>query len=358
MYTNKNSLLLNRQTNIMRTFILTILIACSLMELKADLILGMDIKGDTMALAYRKNIVLVSIQTGKTIFELNYATNAALQSAIKRYENTNTIIHNKKLDAQKHSSEIKLLNLTFLHKELIIGFKCENVDLITKYGLFKLDSAMQFAGLCMIDTPFYKMQPYHTLEIKHGILMTTILDSGYIKLYKYKLDFKTSKAEFLKVENSRAYSIKQQNNPNDSLRYLYSVKGKFYAQYYVFPTPVLYQNNQNLFLNSCCVNFTHYQMFPKLKGDGTYLAFDRQIKQDKYVMLTTGSWNDSLFYLYTFNDTNRVTLEYVDVNKMQYTYRDFKIKTVDTYFILYNRFLYAVQVKEGKIQIRKFKLYN
>ncbi len=341
----------------MKRNLLMLLFVLFLLEAKADLILGMDKKGDTIALAYKKKIILVSIQSGKTIYELDIKADTAVVNSLNRYIFDHTNSKHVGLSANVNVPKIDILNLTFHRQELWVGFKYFDVFSNSTFGVLKLDSSMQFKGFCMMTDQGYIMPPYFPLEIKDGFIMATVLDSNAIKLKKYKLNLATYTAEVHSFNGGKIYSVKQKEFQADSLRLLYSIKGLNYKSYFVFPTPILYHLNQVLYLNSCCVNFNMSQLYPKPFGDGTYLSFDRQINRDNFVMLSTANWNDSLFFLYTFNDTNRVTLEYFDAIKNQYTYRDFRIKSKDTYFILDKWFIYAVQIKSGKVVINKHRIY-
>lgn len=328
---------------------------------RAVLISGMHSKGDTLAILYKKKLLLISLKSGKTLMEKDLSKDTSYVNLIIR----KTLSKGKAVDPGSiqaaRAPEITGINLTYYGQDLYLGFiyKPKGKD-SSLYGIAKFDTTLKCLGVCILmpESKIYPaLQPYFPLDIQQNSVLLPECDSITVRIGKYKMDFVRSECRFEKIVIPEVYKSAQidlSNNRRPPFLYAIPLSGfKFYA---VYPYPVWYSGFKTTYLNSCCPSVDP-GVIQDIKGNGTYLDFNRQINLGAPVLLTYNMWNDSLFFLNNFGDTNRVSLTYFSMEAQKFTYRDFKVKPKDNYFLLANLNLYAISIKDEKVGIQRFKLY-
>ena len=353
-----------------KKLLLFVIVLSACHESRADLLLGMCGKGDTMAIAYKKTIRLFSLKSGKTILETTLVADTAIVNAI--YNKSIGFCGIKQEEKQLHYeslSKFTIVNLTYHDNELIVGFRYytkENLNSKIQYGLIKLDEKMVFAGFCLFKKPasgVFNLQPYFPLEITGKRVVLPEFDSAKVMFSEYFMDFKTSVAYRTKVVSNAPQISKFTNvfssegivfNPS-----FYSIRNQSYNYYIQFPFPVIYRGNAVWENDAFGIGkLLQLDRSDVHLGDGKTLLFEQQKKRDKYVFLSSNSWNDSIFYLATSNvDTSRVTLILESNKYKMFTYRDYKISLKDTYFWIQDYRLYAIRWKDGEQKIESHSIY-
>lgn len=354
----------------MQKRLLLILLLFISAESRADLLLGMTSKGDTMAIAYKKTIRLFSLKSGKTIAETTLVSDTSIVNAI--YNKSIGFCGIKQEEKQLHYeslSKFTIVNLTYRQNELIVGFRYytkENLHSKIQYGLIKLDEKLAFSGFCLFKKPasgVFNLQPYFPLELTGKRVVLPEFDSAKVMFSEYFIDFNTSVAYRTKVVNNAPQVSKFINvfssegivfNPS-----FYSIRNLSYNYYIQFPFPVLYRGNA-VWVNDAfgIGNLLKLDRSDVHLGDGKTILFEQQKKRDKYVFLSSNTWNDSMFYLTTSNiDTSRVTLIMESLKYKMYTFREYKISLKDTYFLIQDYRLYAIRWKDGEQKIESHSIY-
>jgi hypothetical protein len=353
-----------------KKLLLTLFLLLAINESRADLLLGMSSKGDTMAIAYKKTIRLFSLKSSKTISETVLVSDTAIVNAI--YQKSVGFCGIAAEEKQVHYeslSKFTIVNLTFHKNDLIVGFRYyikENLHSKIQYGLIALDENMAFKGFCLFKRPssgVFNLQPYFPLEITGKRLVVPEFDSAKVMFSEYFMDFNTTVAYRTKVLSNAPQISKFINvfssegivlNPS-----FYSIRNQSYNYYLQFPFPVLYRGN-GIWVNDAygIGKLLQLDRSDVHLGDGKNLLFEQQKKRDKYVFLSSNSWNDSMFYLTNSNwDTGRVSLFMESIKYKTYTFREYKIPTKDTYFWIQDYRLYAIRWKDGVQTIESHSIY-
>jgi hypothetical protein len=351
-----------------KLLLLLLLISC--FELRADLLLGLTSKGDTMAIAYKKTIRLFSLKTGKTITERVLVTDSAIVNSIY-YKSIGFcgILANERKVHRESLSNFTIVNLTYHQSDLIIGFRYyikENLHSRIQYGLISLDDQLAFKSFCLFKRPasgVFNLQPYFPLELTGKRVVLPEFDSAKMMFSEYFIDFNNSVAYRTKVISNQPQISKFLNvfstesivlNPS-----FYSIRNQSYQHYIQFPFPVLYKGNAQWVNDAFGIGkLLQLDRSDVHLGDGKTILFEQQKKRDKYVFLSSNSWNDSMFYLTNSNwDTGRVTLFMESIKYKMYTFREYKIPTKDNYFWIQDYRLYAIRWKDGVQTIESHSIY-
>lgn len=350
--------------------LLLLLLVISCVELRADLLLGMTSKGDTMAIAYKKTIRLFSLKTGKTIAERVLATDSAIINTIyKKSIGFCGILAEEKKVHRESLSNFTIVNLTYHQSDLIVGFRYyikENLHSKIQYGLISLDDQLAFKSFCLFKRPasgVFNLQPYFPLELTGKRVVLPEFDSLKMMFSEYFIDFNNAVAYRTKVISNQPQISKFLNvfssesivlNPS-----FYSIRKQSYQYYIQFPFPVLYKGNAQWVNDAFGIGkLLKLDRSDVHLGDGKTLLFEQQKKRDKYVFLSSNSWNDSMFYLTTSNiDTSRVTLLMESIKYKMYTFREYKISIKDTYFWIQDYRLYAIRWKDGELSVESHPIY-
>lgn len=350
--------------------LLLLLLVISCFELRADLLLGMTSKGDTMAIAYKKTIRLFSLNTGNTITERVLVNDSMLVNSIYRKSIGFCGITDEFKNVHRESlSNFTIVNLTFHQSELVVGFRYyikENLHSRIQYGLILLDDKLAFKNFCLFKRPasgVFNLQPYFPLELNGKRVVLPEFDSSKMMFSEYFIDYSNSVAYRTKVVSNQPQISKFLNvfssesivfNPS-----FYSIRKQSYEYYIQFPFPVLYKGNAQWVNDAFGIGkLLQLDRSDVHLGDGKTVLFEQQKKRDKYVFLSSNSWNDSMFYLTTSNiDTSRVTLLMESIKYKMYTFREYKISLKDTYFWIQDYRLYAIRWKDGKQSIQTYTIY-
>lgn len=350
--------------------LLLIIVITICVESKADLLLGMTSKGDTMAVAYKKTIRLFSLKTGKTITERVLVTDSAIVNTIYRKSVGFCGITDEFKNVHRESlSNFTMVNLTYHQSELVVGFRYyikENLHSRIQYGLILLDDKLAFKSFCLFKRPasgVFNLQPYFPLELSGKRVVLPEFDSAKVMFSEYFIDYSNSVAYRTKVLSNAPQISKFLNvfssesivfNPS-----FYSIRNLSYNYYVQFPFPVIYKGNAQWVNDAFGIGkLLQLDRSDVHLGDGKTILFDQQKKRDKYVFLSSNSWNDSMFYLTNSNwDTGRVTLLMESIKYKMYTFREFKISTKDTYFWIQDYRLYAIRWKDGVQTIESHSIY-
>ncbi len=355
----------------MKKLILFVILATFSMQVKADLLLGLAAKSDTIAIAFKKNIRLISLKTEKTLSEFSPAADTTITGLIFRkalssfQSDPNTTVS----ELKRAIEDFTIVNLTFNGTDLMVNFKFfkqYSSKSRLQYGVIKYNAQMQFQGFCFYRSAsgIFNINPYFPSEFKGNTLLVPEMDSGRIQLSEYTLNYEQSIAMRSRIVQRKFYNYKEINimaNKNIVLSpMIYSFQNNRFSRYIIHPHPVMFYMNGEL---SNDPYNTRHKLSPQEGKNGPVyfkngenILFDMEISREKKVVLATNSFNDSIFMVTTDNDSSRVDVIYESM-KGVFTYRSFKIDTRSTYFCIHNYYLYAIRWKDGVATIERRKMY-
>jgi hypothetical protein len=347
----------------MKKILIFLIVVLSAKSSKADLLLGMCAKSDTLAIAYKKSIRFINLDSAKVLFEITPNIDTSITNSIYRKSIKFCSIPSESRNQHlKSIIDFSIVNLTFSESNLIVGIRYfigENLNSKIQYGLLKFDKKMHFIGLCLFmsnDERIVQLPAYFPLEISKNYVILPEYDSGRIRFCEFNIDFISSKALITKVinNNPEVVNYRKINSTQKCLinPSFYSISGLKYKYYFQFPFPYLFSGNADWYNDA--FNLKKYLKLDRSNvtiGDGKTILFEQQKNLDKFVLFSSNSWNDSMFYLCSTDDTARLTL-IKESNKIRaYTYQNYKIITKDTYFLIQNYKIYAIKWKNGIAKI-------
>lgn len=338
-------------------------------ESKADLLLGMDIKGDTMAIAFKKTIRLIMISKDSTLNEFILVNDTAITGSIYRKSaQFNRVEEKNRADLRNSINDFSIVNLTWHENHLYAGFRFyigKFRESKIQFGVIKLDEKMKMEGFCLIRNPtstaVITIPPYFPLELKgkHELIMP-YFDSAYISIGGFHMNFKNSESMLINRITKKANVDKYLNVfTSENIVFtpmLYSIRGMGYVNYINFPHPVIWRGSDDLVNDPYNLRHKFKLQRDVSNSDGKNILFDRQIKIEKKVFLASDSWNDSFFFLSSSDDSLKIELIYESIKYRKYTYDIFP-KSKDTYYMLRYRRIYAIRWKDGKSSITIYPIY-
>lgn len=340
-------------------------------QVKADLLLGLAAKSDTIAIAFKKNIRLISLKTEKTLSEFSPAADSTITGLIYRkalssfLSDPNTTVS----ELKKAIEDFTIVNLSFNGSDLMVNFKFfkqYSSKSRLQFGVIKYNAQMQFQGFCLYKSAsgIFNINPYFPSEFKGNTLLVPEFDSSRIQLSEYTLNYDESLALRSRIIQRKFYNFKEINvfaNRNILLSpMIYSFQNNQFQRYIIHPHPVMFYTNGELANDPYNARYKltpqEGKNGPVYFKNGENILFDMEINREKKVVLATNSYNDSIFMATTDDDSSRVDVIF-ESNQGKYTYRTFRIATKSTYFCIHNYYLYAIRWKDGIATIEKRKMY-
>ena len=335
------------------------------LNLKADLVLGMHAQGNQLAFAFKKTVRVVSVITDSVVFEKELCKDTQLVNLIFQKAKSMAIRDGSPNPwLLSNIKDFTTVNLTYFKGELWIGIRYFNAkpkESKYNYGLIRLNENYQFKNFYLFKLKqAFTFPPYFPLEFKdQETILLPDTDSGKIVFRAFNIYEKQNEilpgTIFKKdVQVQKMMQVKYPESivldPN-----LYSVQGDQYQNYFMFPKPVLLNQSNKIVLDAHGISsqLKNYQV-PHF-GDGTFLMFNRHISTETIVLLSSLKHNDSLKFLVSIPDKERVWLHVYNQKEKNYITYYIKASPYDNYFLVQERRIIALSVND---KIHKLKIIS
>ncbi len=349
----------------MNKIILVLIVFCNSFYLKADLVLGMHAKGNHVAFAFKKTIRVVSVIRDSLLFEKEICKDTHIVNLI--YQKAKSLAlrdGNENPFLLDNIKDFTTVNLTYFNNDLWIGFRYyakKQKESIWKYGLIRLDADYTFINFYLLKLPAqhaFTFPPYFPLEFKDKqTLLMPDVDSGKMVFREFNIN---------EIQNEitlgNIFKKNVQMRPYIQVKYpqgivldpsFYSIQGDKYERYFMFPKPVLLKEKNKVVMDAFGMRDQLRTFSAPSYTDGAFLLFNRHLTTDTFVILASFKDKDSLKFIVSLPDKERVWMHVYHINQEQYQTSYFKWPAYDTYFIIQERRIIALNLndKVSKIKI-------
>ena len=353
----------------MNKIILLLIVFCNSFYLKADLVLGMHAKGNQVAFAFKKTIRVVSVTSDSVLFEKELCKDSHIVNLIYQKAKSMAVRDgNENPFLLDNIKDFTTVNLTYFNNDLWIGFRYyakKQKESVWKYGVIRLGADYTFKNFYLLKLPAqhaFNFPPYFPLEFKDKqTLLMPDVDSGKIVFREFNIN---------EIQNEitlgNVFKKNVQIRPQIQVKYpegivfdptFYSIQGDKYERYFMFPKPVLLKDNKKVVLDMFGLkNQLKTYAAPRF-SDGSFLLFNRYISTDTMVLLASFKDKDSLKFLVSVPDKERIWLENYSINQGLFTFDYLKSSSYDTYFIIQERRIITLNLN-GKVSKIKIITYR
>jgi len=349
----------------MNKIILILILFCNSFYLRADLVLGFHAKGNNVAFAFKKTIRVVSVFRDSVLFEKEMCKDSHIVNLIYQKAKSLAIRDgNENPFLLDNIKDFTTVNLTYFNNDLWIGFRYyakKQKESIWKYGLIRLGADYTFKNFYLLKLPVnhaFTFPPYFPLEFKDNqTLLMPDVDSGKIVFREFNIN---------EVQNEitlgNVFKKNVQIRPQIQVKWsegivvdptFYSIQGDKYERYFMFPKPVLLKDNKKVVLDIYGLKNQLKTYAAPRSSDGSFLLFNRYLTMDTFVLLASFKDKDSLKFIVSQPDRERVWMFTYYINQEQYRFDFFKSPSYDTYFIIQERRIITLILndKVSKIKI-------
>ena len=336
-------------------------------ELKADLVLGMHAQGDRVGFAFKKTIRVVSLKTDSVLYEKELCKDTHVVNLIYRKAKLLAIKDGKEnLYLLNNIKDFTIVNITFYNNDLWIGFRYYSKkpnESSWKYGFLRLNQDYEYKSFYLIKLPAqhsFTFPPYFPIEFQNEqtILMPDI-DSGKVVFRTFIVNEQQNEINQGAVykKNIQTKSLMQVKYPESIVMdpCFYSIQGSNYEHYILFPKPIILSNSSKIDLDVFNIsNQLKTSQAPRF-GDGKFLLFNRYMAIDTMVLLSSLKDQDSIKFIVSSPDRERVMLFIYSIKQKQFSTRFLKLHAVDHYFIIQNKRTITLTLTD---KVSKIKILN